>query len=447
MNVTVIGTGYVGLVAGACFAHGGHDVICVDNNEEKVTQLKRGEIPIFEPGLDVLVTENVQNGRLTFSTDSAQAVKNSEVIFIAVGTPQDNDGSADLSQVLTVSEMIGKAMNGPKIVVTKSTVPVGTARKVADVLKGVTKFSFDVVSNPEFLREGSAIEDFTKPDRVVIGTNSPVAAEVMKELYRPFVENDDQIFVMDNASAEITKYAANAMLATKISFMNEISHLCEAVGADVNDVRKGVGSDFRIGHSFLYPGVGYGGSCFPKDVKALVKRAADVDIDLHIVRAVDKVNNRQKEILVDKACEYYESREALKGKRFAVWGLAFKPLTDDMREAPSITIINQLLDAGASVCAYDPESMKVAKRVFGEKIDYAPSSYEALKDADALFIVTEWKEFQKPNFRWIHQLLREPVVFDGRNLFEPDSMSRLGFTYYSIGRSPIVRGEKIVRSI
>ena len=437
MNIAIVGTGYVGLVAGVCFAESGNDVICVDIDEQKIARLRAGEIPIYEPGLEELIDQNVSGGRLSFSTDLAMAVRGSEVIFIAVGTPQDVDGSADLSYVLGVARDIGTYMNGPKIIVNKSTVPVGTATLVADEVRKHTDFDFSVVSNPEFLKEGSAIEDFMKPDRVVIGTDSVEAAEVMRELYSPFLRTGNPLLVFDIRSAEVTKYASNALLATKVSFMNEVANLCEAVGADVSLVRRGVGSDVRIGPNFLFPGVGYGGSCFPKDVRALMRTSSEFHVNLEIVNAVDRVNAAQKRVLVRKVCQHFGSPEGVRGKRFAVWGLAFKPRTDDMREAPSLTVIKELGELGAKVCAYDPEAMNVAKEIFrsqGLAVELADSSYDALRDADALLIVTEWNEFRRPNFTRMQQMLRAPVVFDGRNLFEPAQMQRLGFTYYSIGR-------------
>lgn len=442
MNIAVIGTGYVGLVAGTCFAESGNDVICADIDEEKIARLNRGEIPIYEPGLDELIQSNTTAGRLIFSTEIAGAIQGSEIIFIAVGTPQDTDGSADLKYVLGVAEQIGKNMNGPKIVVNKSTVPVGTAELVAAEISKHTDKPFDVVSNPEFLKEGSAIDDFMKPDRVVIGTSSVEAAEIMRELYSPFVRTDNPILVMDVKSAEVTKYAANALLASRVTFMNEIANLCEKVGADVSQVRRGVGSDSRIGSSFLFPGVGYGGSCFPKDVRALIRTGHESGIELKIITAVDQANNKQKEILPERVISHFGGQEAVAGKKFALWGLAFKPKTDDMREAPSITVISRLCELGASICAYDPEGMPTAKKIFNKtayNISYAETSYDALEGADALIIVTEWSEFRRPNFTRISQALNTPVIFDGRNLFEPAKMARLGFTYYSIGRPPVGR--------
>ena len=440
MNIGVIGSGYVGLVAGACFAESGNDVICCDVNEEKIAKLNQGIIPIYEPGLEELVENNSKAGRLSFTTDIASTIQSSEIIFSAVGTPEDKDGSADLKYVLQVAAEIGKHMNGPKIIVNKSTVPVGTADLVKAEIAKHTSFPFDVVSNPEFLKEGSAIDDFMRPDRVVIGAETVEAAEAMRELYSPFVRTDNPIIVMDVKSAEITKYASNALLATKITFMNEVANLCEVVGADVDSVRKGVGTDSRIGPSFLFPGVGYGGSCFPKDVKAIVKTAEQHGMKLEIVESVDKVNTLQKSRLSAKVIKHFGGADQIKGKHFALWGLAFKPKTDDMREAPSLTVIKELTQLGASVTAYDPEATEVAKSIFAKtdtNISFVATSYEALKEADALIIVTEWSEFRRPNFGKITQALKNPVIFDGRNLFEPQKMLRLGFAYYSVGRQPV----------
>ena len=444
MNIGVIGTGYVGLVAGACFAESGNDVICCDIDESKIARLNKGEIPIYEPGLDDLISRNAEADRLTFTTDFPATIQSSEVIFIAVGTPQDTDGSADLRFVLSVAENIGKNMNGPKIIVNKSTVPVATADLVAKEIAKFTTLPFDVVSNPEFLKEGSAIEDFMKPDRVVIGTSSVEAAEVMRELYSPFVRTGNPILVMDVRSAEVTKYTANAYLATRVSFMNEIANMCEAVGADVNNVRRGIGSDSRIGSSFLFPGVGYGGSCFPKDVRALMRTAEEYQSPLEIVSAVDRVNTRQKAVMVKKVISHFGSEQGIRGKHFAIWGLSFKPRTDDMREAPSLTIIRELAELGASFSAFDPEAMTVAKQMFAKsdiKIKFTETNYDALEGADALIIVTEWNEFRRPNFQKMSQQLKSPVIFDGRNLFEPTKMLRLGFVYHSIGRQTVGSGK------
>jgi len=421
----------VGLVAGACFAESGNDVICIDNNAGKVRLLQKGGVPIYEPGLEELVRRNRHEGRLTFSTALPKAVRESAVIFIAVGTPQDEDGSADLKHVLRVARDIGRAMNGYKVIVDKSTVPVGTAVKVRETIGRETKHPFSVVSNPEFLKQGAAIEDFMKPDRVVIGVEEPRAAELMMELYSPFTRTGAPIMVMDCASAELTKYAANAMLATRISFMNEVANLCEAVGADVDHVRKAIGSDKRIGPSFLFPGIGYGGSCFPKDVQAMIRFASDINYDFRILQSVEAVNLRQKTRLFAKIKRHFGR---LKGKTVAVWGLAFKPKTDDMREAPAIPLIEALLAAGARVQAYDPEAVTVARGIFGKRITYSPSNYDALKGADALAIVTEWNEFRRPDFARMRTLMRSPIIFDGRNLFTPEQMTQNGFTYYSIGR-------------
>ncbi len=441
MNLAVIGAGYVGLVAGACFAESGNDVICVDKEQKKIEMLSRGEVPIYEPGLSDLIERNVDGGRLSFSTEIENAIKTSEVIFIAVGTPEDEDGSADLRHVLQVAKSIGQCMNGPKIVVNKSTVPVGTADLVREEIGKHTDFPFDVVSNPEFLKEGSAIDDFMKPDRVVIGAMTVEAAETMRELYAPFVRTDNPVLVMDVRSAELTKYAANALLATKVTFMNEIANMCELVGADVTQVRRGIGSDSRIGPSFLFSGVGYGGSCFPKDVRALSKTANEQGMNLEIVNAVDRVNTAQKGRLVKKVLSHYGN---IKGRRFALWGLSFKPKTDDMREAPSLTVIEELGKHGATLTVFDPEAMKAAERVFAttkkdlaKYVSFSESSYDALEGADGLIIVTEWNEFRRPNFGKMTQLLKTPVVFDGRNLFDPAKMKRLGFVYYSIGRTPV----------
>ena len=431
MKIAVVGTGYVGLVAGACFAESGNDVICVDNNAAKIKMLQKGQIPIYEPGLEELVRRNRHEGRLTFSTALPRAVRESSVIFIAVGTPQDEDGSADLKHVLGVAREVGRAMNGYKVIVDKSTVPVGTSRKVEEVVRRETKHPFSVVSNPEFLKQGAAIEDFMKPDRVVIGSEDERATSLMLELYSPFTRTGAPIMVMDCASAELTKYAANAMLATRISFMNEVANLCEAVGADVDDVRKAIGSDKRIGPSFLFPGCGYGGSCFPKDVQAMIHFASEGGYRFRILQSVQDVNAVQKTRLFEKI---RKQLGPLKGKTIAVWGLAFKPKTDDMREAPSVPLIQALLDAGATVRAHDPEATRVARGIFGDRVTFTSSNYAAIKGADALAIVTEWNEFRRPDFARMKSLMKSPVVFDGRNLFTPEQMKQNGFTYYSIGR-------------
>jgi UDPglucose 6-dehydrogenase len=406
-------------------------VVCVDNNREKIDALRRGEIPIYEPGLNEMIPRNVGEDRLRFTTDLAEAVRASEVLFIAVGTPQDEDGSADLTYVLQVAEGIAKAMDGFKIVITKSTVPVGTAALVKEKLGEGTKHPFAVVSNPEFLKEGTAVDDFLKPDRVVIGTDDPQVEQTMRQLYEPFVRTGNPVMVMDHASAEITKYAANAMLATRISFMNEIANLCDQVGADVRNVRHAIGRDSRIGPSFLFPGVGYGGSCFPKDIKALVRVGKDHGVEMRVVEAVDKANEAQKIILLPRLETVLGG---LRGKTIALWGLAFKPKTDDMREAPALAIIERLLAKGAAVRAYDPKAIHEAKRMLGDRVTYCSRSYEALEGADALVVVTEWNEFREPDFKRMKSLLRRPVIFDGRNIYDPVEMKRLGFEYQGIGR-------------
>jgi len=431
MKIAVIGTGYVGLVAGACFAESGNDVICVDKDGAKVRTLRAGRMPIYEPGLEEIVRRNRHENRLTFTTTLPKAVRSSSIVFIAVGTPQGEDGSADLQHVLEVAREVARAMNGYKVIVDKSTVPVGTAARVREVIRRETTHPFSVVSNPEFLKQGAAIDDFMKPDRVVIGAEDPRAREIMQELYAPFTRTGAPIMMMDCASAELTKYAANAMLATRISFMNEVANVCEAVGADVDEVRRAIGADRRIGTSFLFPGVGYGGSCFPKDVKAMIHFASQKDYDFRILRAVEEVNSSQKTRLGTKMRLHFGT---LKGRTIAVWGLAFKPRTDDMREAPAIPLIKMLLAEGVNVQAYDPEATKVAKGIFGTKVTFATKNYDALKGADGLAIVTEWSEFRRPDFEKMRKLMRSPVIFDGRNLFEPEQMKQSGFTYYSIGR-------------
>lgn len=435
MKVCVVGTGYVGLVAGTCIAESGNDVICVDIDAGKVERLRAGEVPIYEPGLEELVKRNTAEGRLTFTTDLDEAVHASLVCFIAVGTPQGGDGSSDLGAVRTVAAAIGKAMNGYRVVACKSTVPVGTSEEVRAILEENTNENFDVVSNPEFMKEGAALEDFLKPDRVVIGCRSEQAAEIMKDLYEPFVRGGAPILVMDNASAEMTKYAANGLLATRISFVNEVANLCEAVGADISLVRRGVGLDNRLGMHFLYAGLGYGGSCFPKDVRSIIHTAAQHDIDFQLLRSVDEVNNRQKLRLFDKLRVFYGG--ALEGRCFALWGLAFKPRTDDMREAPAIGLIESLLEAGATVRAHDPEAMDTARAVFGDRISYHRTGYDALEGADAMLVVTEWNEFRRPDFERVKGLLKEPVIFDGRNLWEPEQMRKKGFSYFPIGRPAV----------
>jgi UDPglucose 6-dehydrogenase len=435
MNISVVGTGYVGLVVGACLAETGNQVIGADVDVAKIDGLKQNVLPIYEPGLDRLVERNQTAGRLSFTTDVAEAVGQSDVAFIAVGTPPDEDGSADLRHVLAVAETIGRSMQRETVIVTKSTVPVGTAAKVSECVSRHARFPFHVVSNPEFLKEGAAVDDFMKPDRVVLGAETYHARSVMAELYAPFVRTGKPIIFMDIPSAEMTKYAANAMLATRISFMNDVANLCERVGANVDLVRKGIGSDDRIGPAFLFPGPGYGGSCFPKDVKALVKTARDQSSCLRILEAVEAVNDEQKLRMFDKL--RLALGDALKGARIAVWGLAFKPNTDDMRDAPSLTLIERLLDAGATVVAHDPVAMDEGRRRLGERVRFASSSYDALTDADALAVVTDWNEYRHPDFGRIKQTLRRPIIVDGRNLYALHRMAELGFTYHSIGRQVI----------
>ena len=439
MRVTIFGSGYVGLVTGACLADAGNHVICVDVDAAKIERLKRGDIPIHEPGLDALIKRNAEAGRIEFTTDAVKGVEHGLFQLIAVGTPPDEDGSADLRYVLSAARTIATHMNRYCVVVTKSTVPVGTADKVRNELQTTLAgrgsiVEFDVVSNPEFLKEGAAIQDFMKPDRVVVGTENPRTTELMRALYEPFTRNHDRLIVMDIRSSELTKYAANAMLATKISFMNELANIAERLGADIEKVRVGIGSDPRIGYSFIYPGTGYGGSCFPKDVQALIRSAHEVDHDAQILNAVEAVNARQKEVLVDKMRRHFSN--GLKGRTFALWGLAFKPNTDDMREAPSRTIIDLLLKAGAKVRAYDPVASAEAARVYGDGTDLTlcKNAYEAAEGADALAIVTEWQEFRSPDFDRLKQILKAPVIFDGRNLYDPAMVGRSGFTYYAIGR-------------
>ncbi|MSO83317.1 MAG: UDP-glucose/GDP-mannose dehydrogenase family protein [Acidobacteria bacterium] len=432
MKIAIVGTGYVGLVAGACLAESGNDVVCVDTDEAKIRLLRRGKMPFYEPGLEELVWRNRQERRLTFTSTLPKAVRDSAGIFIAVGTPPGEGGLADVGQVLTVARDVARAMNGYKVIVDKSTVPVGTSIRVREVIRRETTHPFSVVSNPEFLKQGAAVDDFMKPDRVVIGAEDPRAEEFMRELYAPFMRTGAPVMVMDCASAELTKYAANAMLALRISFMNEVANVCELVGADVDRVRQAIGADRRIGSSFLFPGIGYGGSCFPKDVQALIHFAAQKNYEFKILRAVESVNALQKTRLFAKMRAHFGS---LKGKIVAVWGLAFKPKTDDMREAPSVVLIEALLVAGARVQAYDPKASGVAKGLFGNRVTFAAGNYEALKGADGLAIVTEWNEFRRPDFARMRTLMRTPVVFDGRNLFTPEQMQQHGFTYYSIGRA------------
>jgi len=433
MRIAVVGTGYVGLVLGACLAENGNNVTCVDKDQSKIDTLKAGRMPIYEPGLEEMVRRNDHEERLSFSTDLAAAVQSSQIVFIAVGTPQGEDGSADLQHVLAVAADIGRAMNKYTVVVDKSTVPVGTAQKVRAEVAKHAKHPFSVVSNPEFLKQGAAVEDSMKPDRVVVGIEpgDEKAGAIMRELWAPFTRTGAPIMVMDTASAELCKYAANAILATRISFMNEVANVCELVGADVDHVRKAIGSDRRIGTSFLFPGVGYGGSCFPKDVKALMKSSLDRGYDFKILTAVEDVNQLQKQRLVEKMQAHFKS---LKGRTIALWGLAFKPRTDDMREAPAIPIIEKLLAHGATVRAYDPAAAPVAKRIFGDRIALCEKTYDTLAGADALAIVTEWNEFREPDFEKMRALLKSPVVFDGRNIYSPSNMRELGFTYFSIGR-------------
>ena len=440
MKLAVVGTGYVGLVSGACLADVGHEVVCVDIDQSKVDRLCQGIMPIYEPGLEEMVSRNFKEGRLSFSSNLGESIKDCDVAFIAVGTPPGEDGSADLKYVIGVATEIGHNMNDYGVVVTKSTVPVGTAKKVKMAVQAALdardlNISFDVASNPEFLKEGAAIDDFLRPDRIVVGVESTKAEEILRRLYKPFLLNGHPIIFMDIPSAEMTKYAANAMLATKISFMNDIANLCEIMGADVNAVRTGIGSDPRIGNKFIYPGIGYGGSCFPKDVKALAKTAHEHGYKMQILEAVESVNDFQKTVLFNKVKKHFGS---LEGKHFAMWGLAFKPKTDDMREAPSVVIIEKLLADGATVTAYDPVAKHEAEKILGNTIQYADTQYEALQNADALLIVTEWPEFRSPKFDEIGNLLNSKLIFDGRNIYEPDEMKENGFSYYCIGREAVV---------
>ena len=432
MKICVIGTGYVGLVAGTCLAEMGNDVICVDKDIDKLEKLEHGIVPIYEPGLEELIKVNVSEGRLSFTDDLKSAVQKSLVCFIAVGTPQGEDGSADLQYVYNVAESIGKSLNGYKVIVDKSTVPVGTAEKVTEIIKAQTNEEFDVVSNPEFLKQGAAVDDFLKPDRVVIGSNSQRATEIMQELYSPFLRTGNPVIIMDVKSAEMTKYAANSFLAVKISYANEIANICEKVGADAEMVRIGMCSDKRIGTQFLFPGLGYGGSCFPKDVKALLKTAKDYGCDYQLLESADNVNKVQRQIFIDKILKRFG--ENLTGMTFAVWGLAFKPKTNDMREAPAITIINALLARGAKVQAYDPKAFDSAKLIFGDKITYAKSAYDALNNADCMLLLTEWNEFRRPDFDKIKDLLKNPVIFDGRNQYNAKRLTERGIEYHSVGK-------------
>ena len=436
MNITVVGTGYVGLVSGTCFAETGVNVTCVDVDENKINMLNNGQIPIYEPGLNEMVTRNFEKGRLHFSTELKDAIQDTEVVMIAVGTPPDEDGSADLKYVLGVAKEIGIHMNNYMLIADKSTVPVGTGEKVRKTIqeeldKRNVNIEFDIVSNPEFLREGQAISDFLKPDRIIVGVESEKAAKVINRLYKPFILNGHPVIIMDVKSAEMTKYTANSMLATKISFMNDIANLCEILGADINKVKEGIGSDKRIGPYFINPGTGYGGSCFPKDVKALIKTANDHNYDLKVLKSVEEVNNKQKSILVDKMKSYYSND--LNGKTVSLWGLAFKPHTDDMREAPSLVIIEQLLSLGVKINAYDQTAMKEAKRIIGDKINYFDDQYKTLENSDALIIVTEWPEFRDPNLRVMKQKMNVPVIFDGRNIFDAKEIKERGFDYFCIG--------------
>ncbi len=436
MHVAIVGTGYVGLVTGTCFAEVGINVTCVDIDRKKIENLKNGISPIYEPGLDEMIDRNVKKGRLHFTTDLSKIVNDTEVVFIAVGTPPDEDGSADLQYVLSVASEVGRNMNKYMLVVTKSTVPVGTAKKVRNALqaeldKRKSDLMFDVASNPEFLKEGAAIDDFMKPDRIVVGIESEKAQEIMNRLYKPFVLNGHPVIFMDIPSAEMTKYAANSMLATKISFMNDIANLCEIMGADVNMVRKGIGSDTRIGTKFIYPGIGYGGSCFPKDVKALIKTADENGYSMRVLKAVEDVNDDQKSVLFNKLMKYFNNN--ISGKQIALWGLSFKPQTDDMREAPALVLIDKIIEAGAKVKAYDPVAMHESKRRIGDRIKYASDMYDALKNSDCLLIATEWSEFRLPDFLQIKKLLKTPVIFDGRNIYNLTEMKESGFDYFCIG--------------
>ncbi|MDP9202793.1 MAG: UDP-glucose/GDP-mannose dehydrogenase family protein [Gemmatimonadota bacterium] len=432
MNITVVGTGYVGLVVGACLSETGNNVCCADIDEKKIGRLKQNDMPIYEPGLESIVERNQKEGRLLFTSQLPEAIASAEVVFIAVGTPPGEDGSADLKHVLTVAELVGRHMTREMVVVTKSTVPVGSASKIAAAVSKEAKFPFHLCSNPEFLKEGDAVQDFMRPDRVVLGVESTHARKVMSDVYAPFVRTGKPILVMDIASAEMTKYAANGMLATRISFMNEMANLCEKLGANVDFVRRGVGSDSRIGQSFLFPGPGYGGSCFPKDIKALVRMGAECGVALDVLAAVESANERQKLLLVKKIkCALGAD---LKGRRIAVWGLSFKAGTDDMREAPSLTLIDALLDEGVSICAHDPAAVDRARGLLGNRIDYAETNYEALTGADALVVVTDWNEYRHPDFERVKRSLKQPVIVDGRNLYDVEKMRELGVRYHSIGR-------------
>ncbi|HWA15548.1 MAG TPA: UDP-glucose/GDP-mannose dehydrogenase family protein [Gemmatimonadales bacterium] len=431
MRIAVVGSGYVGLVTGACLAETGNDVICADIDAKKIARLKQNDIPIYEPGLEDLVRRNQAEGRLGFTTDVGSAIEAAAVVFIAVGTPPGEDGSADLQHVLAVAKLIGKHLNGPKVVVTKSTVPVGTAGKVRAAIKAETAGAFSICSNPEFLKEGAAVEDFMKPDRIIVGTDSDEARDIMNEIYAPFVRTGNPILFMDLASAEVTKYAANAMLATRISFMNQVANFCEQVGADVSDVRKGIGSDRRIGNAFLFPGPGYGGSCFPKDVKALIRTGRQVGLEFDLLEAVEAVNERQKSVVLQKLTRALGD---LKGKTVGLWGLAFKAETDDMRESPAIPVIEGLIKGGARVQAHDPKAHEHARHIFGDRISYAEEPYKAAEGADALAIITEWRVYRTPDFDRLLKLLKQPIIVDGRNLYDPARLKKLGFRYSGIGR-------------
>jgi UDPglucose 6-dehydrogenase len=438
MKTLIIGTGYVGLVTGACFAETGVDVVCVDINAEKIENLRKGIIPIFEPGLDLVVKRNIEKNRLNFATSIKENLKEIEAVFIAVGTPPGEDGSADLSHVISAAKEIGRHMDSYLVIVTKSTVPIGTSRKVKEAVqkeldaRGV-QISFDVASNPEFLKEGAAVDDFLKPDRIILGVESETAKKILNRLYHPFLLNGHPVIYMDIPSAEMTKYAANCMLATKISFMNDLANLCDLVGADISMVRKGIGSDPRIGNKFIYAGIGYGGSCFPKDVKALIKTADDIGYSLALIKAVESVNSRQKTVLVSKIMKHFGND--IKDKVFGVWGLTFKPNTDDVRESPSLVIIEQLISAGAKIRAYDPVGIKEAQKILGDKIMYGNDMYDVLIDANGLILATEWSEFRVPNFKVLTRIMKDKVIFDGRNIYDPAEIQENGFTYYGIGRT------------
>lgn len=434
MKISVIGTGYVGLTVGTCLAESGNEVLCVDKDKKKIQELKKAEIPIYEPGLEELVGKNLEEGRLKFTTKLDRVVDESLISYITVGTPPQKDGSVDLSAVWEVAKEIGRSMNNYTIVVDKSTVPVGTTERVKQIISQETNSDFDLVSNPEFLKEGNAVEDFMKPDRIVIGTDNPRVGELLKDLYSPYVRTENPIIIMDIKSAEMTKYAANAMLATKISFMNEMANLCDKLGADIENVRKGIGADSRIGYNFIFPGVGYGGSCFPKDVKALIRTGRKNGQEMRIVKAVDQVNKDQKNLLFEKILDHFQGD--LNEKKIAIWGLSFKPGTDDMRGAPSRTIINNLIEKGANVEAHDPKANETARRIFGENIEYHETPYSPLENADALALVTEWQHFRNPDFKMINDYMNSnPAIFDGRNIYNPEKLREIGFDYYGIGRS------------